>query len=119
MIVAIHAFENQYGGLHGMCHSLIVEVEDVKAAEEWAAEESRQVMDSYNCIMESFESDAECDGVEEGTEEYDEYIEECIQSNIGYQIWEVIDRYAPLTEMEEDFYNNKDEFVKEHCRELV
>lgn len=118
MLVAIYAFENQYCGLHGMSHHLIVEVDDLKAAEEYASEESRSVIDSYSDILEGFEDEAESEGLEEGTEEYDEYIEDCIQQNIGYQIWEVVDRYASIEEMEDDFYNSRDEFVEKHCREL-
>ena len=30
MIVAIHAFENTYGGLHGIEHYLIVEVDNIQ-----------------------------------------------------------------------------------------
>lgn len=37
MIVAIHAFENTYCGLHGIEHYLIVEVDNVQQAEEWAS----------------------------------------------------------------------------------
>lgn len=118
MVVAIYAFENQYNGLHGICSHRIVEVDDIKTAEEWAQEDSRNVMDSYGDILEGFESEAEGEGLEESTEEYNEYIEECIQMNIGYQLWEVIDRYASLSQMEEDFYNSQEEFVKKHCKEI-
>lgn len=118
MIVAIHAFENTYGGLHGIEHHRVVEVDDIQQAEEWASEESREVMESYGSIMEDFADSAESDGLEPDTEEYDQYIEECVQDNIGYQIWEVIDRYDTIEQMEEDFYNYRDEFVKNHCREL-
>lgn len=118
MIVAIHAFENTYGGLHGIEHYLIIEVDNIQQAEEWASEESREVMESYSSIMEDFADSAENDGLEPDTEEYSQYIEECVQENIGYQIWEVIDCYDTIAQMEKDFYNNEDEFVKTHCKEL-
>ena len=51
MVVAIHAFENIYGGLHGIEHYLIVEVDNIQQAEEWASEESKEVMESYSSIM--------------------------------------------------------------------
>lgn len=117
MIVAIHAFENQYGGLHGIENHRIVEVEDRKAAEEWACEDSREVMQSYGDIMEGFKEEAENEGIERDSEEWNEYIEECANDNIGYAIWEVIP-YADTKTMERDFYNSREEFVKEHCREL-
>ena len=64
MVVAIHAFENTYGGLHGIEHYLIVEVDNIQQAEEWASEESREVMESYSSIMEDFADSAENDGLD-------------------------------------------------------
>lgn len=119
MIVAIHAFENTYGGLHGIENHRIIEVDTLQQAESIAMDDSREVMDSYEDIMEDFYSEAEDEGLERDSEEFEEYIAECVNDNIGYQIWEVVDQYDTLEVMEEDFYNSRDEFVKEHCRELV
>lgn len=119
MIVAIWAFENTYGGLHGIENHRIIDVEDVKTAESIACDDSRDVMQSYGDIIEDFYSDAKDEGLEPDSEEYDAYIEECINDNIAYVIWEVVDPYADIDTMEKDFYNNRNEFVKEHCRELV
>lgn len=118
MIVAIWAFENTYGGLHGIENHRIVEVEDVKVAEEWAADDSREVMESYGDIISDFRVEAEAEGLDDGSDEFEAYVDECINDNIGYQIWEVVDRYATIEQMQEDFYNSTDEFVKEHCREI-
>lgn len=118
MIVAIYACEGTYGGLHGINSQRIVEVSDRKEAEEWGEQDSRDVIDSYGSIYEDFKASAEGDGLEDGTEEFDEYIEECIQENVEYYLWEVVDCYADIETMERDFFNHKDEFVKEHCREL-
>lgn len=117
MIVAIHAFENTYGGLHGIENHRVVEVEDAKIAREWAEEDSRDVMDSFE-LTDEFENQAEDEGIEPRSEEWDTYVEECIQENIAYQIWEVVDRYDTIEQMDEDFYNDRDEFVKAHCREI-
>lgn len=120
MIVAIHAFENTYCGLHGIEHHRIYEVDSMKEAEELASDESREVIESF--IMDEMtgqaDAEVECGTFEEGSGEYDEYVNDCIEEAIAYQIWEVVDRYADLEKMEEDFYNNKEEFIKEHCREL-
>lgn len=118
MIVAIHAFENTYGGLHGIENHRVVEVEDVKAAEEWASDDSREVIESYGDIISDFRADAEAEGLEDGSEDFEAYVDECINDNIGYQIWEVIDRYDTIEQMNEDFYNDRDSFVAEHCREI-
>lgn len=118
MIVAIHAIENTYNGLHGIESYHIFEVENIQEAERLASEESMEVMHAYENIIEDFYQNAEDEGLEEGSPEFDEYIDECIQENIDYEIWEVIDCYDTIEQMEEDFRNYDDEFIKEHCREL-
>lgn len=118
MIVAIHAFENVYGGLHGIENHRIIEVDIFQQAESIAMDDSRDVMDTYE-IVEEFQSEAEDEGLDPRSEEFDTYVDECINDNVGYEIWEVVDRYDTLEVMEQDFYNDRDEFVKEHCRELV
>lgn len=118
MVVAIHAYEGQYGGLHGICSREVIEVDNIKDAEEYAVEMSEDVMGSYGDIMDEFYSQAEDEGLEEGSAEYDEFISECISENVEYELWEVSDCYDTIKQMSEDFYNSPDEFVKEHCKEV-
>lgn len=118
MIVAIHAFENQYEGLHGIESFCIVEVDNISQVEELAAEESRSIIESYESFLDDFVEQAESEGLEENTDEYSQYIEECIQENIAYRIWEVIKPYGSLKQMEEDFYNDQYDFVTKYCKEI-
>ena len=120
MIVAIHAFDNTYCGLHGIEHHRIYEVDSMKEAEELASDESREVIESFVMDEMTRQADTEVDfgTFEEGSDEYEQYVNDCIEEDIAYQIWEVVDNYATLEQMEEDFYNDKDSFIKEHCREL-
>ncbi len=120
MIVAIHAFENTYGGLHGIERHLVIEVDDLKQAQEIATDESRDVIDSFCMDEMTGQADAEVEfgTFEEGSDEYDQYVNDCIEEAIAYQIWEVTDRYDTIEQMEEDFYNYREDFVKAHCREL-
>ena len=118
MVVAIHAFENSFGGLHGVDSHFIVEVDNIQQAENFASEESLEIMHSYDQITDDFYQEAESEGLEVDSEEYNQYIEECINSNIAYQIWEVVDCYDTFRKMQSDFYNDMDNFVKKHCREL-
>lgn len=121
MIVAIWAFENQYGGLHGIEHHRVVEVDGADIAEMYAIEESREVIENF-CMDEIREyADAEADegAFENGSDEYFQYIEDCIQDNIAYEIWEVVNCYDTIEQMQEDFYNNKEDFIEKYCRELV
>ena len=72
-IYVIHAFENTYGGLHGI-ESWMIEKTTKEIAVEIAIDESYNVMDSYSRICIDFEEAAEDEGLEPGTEEYDTYI---------------------------------------------
>lgn len=120
MIVAIWAFENTYGGLHGIESHLVINVADIKEAEEIAADESREVIENH-CMDEMrgyADAEVEAGEMEEDSDEYNDYVNECIEDDIGYQIWEIVDCYDTIEQMQEDFYNCREEFVKEHCREI-
>lgn len=118
MIVAIYACENIYGGLHGIESLIVTEVKNINEARYLAQQESIEVMELNLNIMADFANNAEWEGLEEGTEAYDIYIEECIQDNVSYQIWEVISPYGSIEEMEDDFYNDREDFVKNYCKEI-
>lgn len=117
MIVAIYAYEGMYGGLHGMNAHAVVEVDSIKEARELACDMSRDVMEDYDEIMDEFYASAEGAGIEEDTYQFYDYIVDCINDNIDYNIWEV-DRPYDLEQMEKDFYNDMDDFIKNHCKEV-
>lgn len=118
MIVAIHAYENVYQGLHGIENHIVIECEDLSIAEEFAKEESIEVMTSYGSIIEDFEQEAEDEGLERETDEFDEYVSECIDQNVGYCIYEVVKPFGTLEEMQREFYNYPEKFIKDYCAEV-
>ena len=118
MLVAIHAYEQMYGGLHGMEQTAIVDVENLEEAEDYAVEMSYDVMDSYSCIIESFEEDAYSEGLEEGTREWDEFIEECRSENNAYELWPITEtKGKTVEELESEFFNDKHGFVEAYCKD--
>lgn len=118
MIVAIYAFENTYGGLYGIEHHRIVEVDNIEQAERIAIDDSIEVMYWERDIIEDFEITAEAEGFEPGSEDFDICVSECINNNIAYNIWEIVDCYDTIEQMEKDFYNDMDDFVQMHCKEI-
>ena len=114
-IFAIYAYEQQFLGLHGMYGTSIVELTSLDEAIEWAIEESLEIMESYPEIIDMLKECAISEGLEEGTEEYEEYMEELKKVNIGYEIWEVTSPYE-LEKMNEDFYNNIEDFISKYCK---
>lgn len=111
LIVAIHAYEGMYQTLHGIESFSIHEVDDIEEAYEIAAEESIEVMNSYTDVMDEFYENAKNMDIEEDSEEWDEYIGECICENLAYEVYVVRNKYADFEKMQRDFYYDKDRFM--------
>lgn len=118
MRVAIYACEGMYGGLHGIADYWIGEVNDLKEAEAIGQEMSYDLASSYECIYNSYKEDAENEGLEPYTEEFYEYIEECIRENIEYEIYTIKDTDKSDEELCEMFYNDKEDFIENYCEEI-
>ena len=52
MLVYIFAYEDSYGGLHGMHNEDVVEVQDMEEANEYGYEMAQDVVESYGCFDE-------------------------------------------------------------------
>jgi hypothetical protein len=116
---AIYAYEQMYQGYHGMSSIAIVEG-DYDSACETAREMSFEVMDDYSEIEDSFVEDAEYNGLEEGTEEWDDYIAECRCDNVAYEVYRILDSCTLSNEeCENMFYNDKDDFIEKYCSDDV
>ena len=50
MLVYIFAYEDSYGGLHGMYNEDVVEVQDIEEADEYGYEMAQDVVESYGCF---------------------------------------------------------------------
>ena len=50
MLVYIFACEGSYGGLYGMYNEDVVEVQDIKEADEYGYEMAQDVVESYDCF---------------------------------------------------------------------
>ena len=50
MLVYIFAYEGSYGGLHGIYDADVVEVQDMKEANEYGYEMALGVVESYDCF---------------------------------------------------------------------
>ncbi len=115
MIVAIHAYENIHGGFCGVEFYSVIEVPDMETAENIACDESLELMQSYDSIIESFENEAEEEGLERDSDEYNNFIEESLQENIVYEIWEVTKNLKSITELDEELWRDLERFLDTHC----
>lgn len=113
-IYLIKAYEGTYGGLHGMVDYL-VEKTSYQVALETAVEMSYDIMTSYGEFYNSFSEEASSEGLE--GDEFDEYVEECYQENIAYEIYEVIGRdNEDIDGLNEEMIENPDSFIKKYCK---
>ena len=115
-LYVVRAYEQIYGGMHGMEDWFVTEVDDLDEVEMEAREASFDVIDSYGEIYESFESDAELNGLEEGTDEWEAFIEESRLEDIAYDFWEVTTNKYTIDEIGKILSCDPDGFVDEYCQ---
>lgn len=112
MLYAIYACENQYQGLYGMNASDIVDIDSYEEAELLAEDMSLDVMNSYSCIIDSWEEEIRCKGIEEDSDALDEAMKE----NMYYSIYEITHTFdESLGELRDEFWNNQEEFIRRYC----
>ena len=117
MRVAIKAYENTYGGLHGMEEKAVITVDSVEEAEDIAMEMSYNVMDSYAEISDYFETMAEGEGLEPNSEEWNVFIDECKAESVLYDIHPITVKTEKTDEeLSEEYFRRPDEFIKEYCK---
>lgn len=100
----IYAYEEFYGGLHGI-YSYCFEECSLAQAEEYGREMSCEVIESYSFILDEI-----C-----GEDFTDEEMEEAIQEDIAYEIWELRDD-APSFEELEAMNLDPQSYIDEYCR---
>ena len=95
-VYLIHAFEDMYSGLHGIESYDIIETDSKRVVEETAREMSLDVMDYYSSIGEDLYAEAleqaEADGYEEGSEEFEDLLDDCYNDNVAYEYWKLDDK---------------------------
>ena len=116
MLFAIYAYENTYGGLHGINERYVGNHRDLAEAEEMAIEASRILMSSNEDIMKILEDKVKNAGYEYGSDKYKEYLEACIEDNIIYYIWDIkrgLDK--TIEEMDKEFNSDPWTFIEKYC----
>ena len=114
---AIYAYDNTYGGLHGYESYAIIDCKDQEEAEMTAAEMSREVINDFGLIddeMEAYINSEDYD--EEGSYDYES---ELIEEDIAYEIYEIV-KTDNLSDgdLEVEFYNDREDFVKKYCKQV-
>ncbi len=94
MIVAIHAYEGIYCGLHGIEDFLVTEVENLKVAEDIALDLANGVIDDYG---------------------YDFDEEDLEDPDLEWEIYEVTDtKGKTVEELDEEYHYDSEGFLTEY-----
>ena len=98
MIYLIYAYEDRYGGEHGINTWDICDVDSVREAEEIGREWSIEVMESYASIGEDLldeaREEAEYYGYEEDSIEFENILDELYKENTAYEVYRLSDEYT-------------------------
>ena len=109
---AINAYENLYGGLHGIYIMEVVMAPSDDAAEHKAEDLSYEVINSY--VEDELREYAEEEGISEDDDEYDSIFAE----DVAYDIYKLdnskIPKGASLASLTNDFWDDPDEFIKKY-----
>ena len=130
MLYAVIAYEQLYGGLHGMVSYFVAEGTR-EEVEEMATEESYSIMEEYSDIMEDLEEAAkeevgfepdqyedyeEGEGSAEYDDEYSRALDEQMAENVQYEIYPVVkETNFSIEHLDELFNDNPEGFIREYC----
>ena len=111
------AHSQTYGMLHGMYTGGCLDNLTLNDAKGIAQADAYDVVTSYDCILESIHQDLNeqfgyDDTPEEPDEEYLDALEEAIQSECEYNIWEITPEGEAHWDEMEAYYEGADEFLK-------
>ena len=105
-----------------MCSYLVVEALNNEEAIDWAIQESRDIIDSYECIGDDLEEDVSYYyDKEENLEEFEKALEERIQDDLEWAVWKINEEKANKYDTQtlgEMIYNTPEDFIEEYCINL-
>lgn len=121
MIYAIVASEGMYQGSNGIDHKEIVQVRSLEEAHEIGTEMSIEVMNSYSFIYEELEEEIRNEINDKWTDkEIEKLRKEVYDSNVYYDLYELDEekiKNISEDELEEEFYNDLEEFLDKYQKD--
>ena len=119
MLYVIHAFEEKYGGYHGIEDWSIENCDNEKEAISIARENSMEVINSYSLVYDELEDDIETFTDESMSEDDIEQLRSDIYNeDIAYEIWEIdsdIIKEYDIDTLEKWLNNDPEDFIEKYC----
>lgn len=117
MLYLINAYDSMYGGLHGMNDIAIVDCDTLAEVEEIAAQMSRDVIESYECIYGDFEDDVDNEVGDRDNDEWVKLYDERVEQDIDFYICVIEDAHGKsVRELEDEAANDLGEFIDKWCK---
>jgi len=120
MWYVIHAFEEKYGGYHGIEDWAISTGTEEEAIEE-ARELSLDVMNFYSFIIDELENDVEAFTDENMSEDdIEELRYDIYNENVAYEIWKIksnIIKEYDIDTLEKWLYDDPEGFIEKYCND--
>ena len=118
-LYAISSYEDWFGGLHGVRTDFVAECSNYDEAQELAVDESVELIYSFNIMADAgWEDEAKQECLEPGTDEFEEYINECIGCDICYEIHIITEAGSKSVEdLQEELDSlGYDDFIAKYCK---
>ena len=118
-LYAIHAYDEFFGGMHGVEEYEVIKAENDEEANLFAEDLSRELIEMYGMHMETgWGQEAIDNGYPEGTSDYERYIEERAEDDIAYSVYEITkETNLPIKELANLLQADPEDFIKEYCAE--
>ncbi len=121
MLYVIHAFEEKYGGYHGIEDWSIENCDNEEEAISIARENSLEVINSYSLVYDELEDDIETFTDENMSEDdIEELRSDIYNEDIAYEIWKIdsdIIKEYDIDTLKKWLNNDPEEFIEKYCND--
>lgn len=121
MLYVIHAFDERYGGCHGMEDWSIWDCKNYAETESIAWENSLEIINSFSCIYEELEAEVEDNIFDDMSEDDIEQLRSDVyEEDIAYNVWEIdkdIAKEYDIDILEIMLNKDPEDFIKKYCKE--
>ena len=119
MLYVIHAFDERYGGFHGLEDWSIWDCENEIEAESIAWENSMDIINGFSCIYEELEEEIE-DNISDDMSEDDieQLRSDVYEEDVAYNVWEIdkdIAKEYDINVLENMLNNYPEDFIEKYC----
>lgn len=119
MLYVIHAFDDLYGGFHGLEDWSIWDCENETEAESIARENSIDIINGFNCIYEELEAEIGDNISDDMSEDDIEQLRlDVYEEDIAYNLWEIdedIVKEYDIDTLETMLNDYPEDFIEKYC----